>query len=72
MEITLGQQYNVGEDTTLGQQYDVGEKDTRKTKTLPWQVTMDYDQIIYAALSHTHYWYEVGMLNVPAYIISMY
>ena len=25
------------------------------------------DQLIYASLSHTHYWYEVGMLKVPAY-----
>ena len=24
------------------------------------------DQIIFAPLSHTHYWYEVGMLKVPA------
>ena len=24
------------------------------------------DQIIYTSLSHTHYWYEVGMLKVPA------
>ena len=24
------------------------------------------DQIIFASLSHTHYWYEVGMLKVPA------
>ena len=24
------------------------------------------DQLIYASLSHTHYWYEVGMLKVPA------
>ena len=24
------------------------------------------DQLIYAYLSHTHYWYEVGMLKVPA------
>ena len=30
---------------------------------LPWQVTMD--QLICASLSHTHYWYEVGMLKVP-------
>ena len=22
------------------------------------------DQLIYASLSHTHYWYEVGMLKV--------
>ena len=31
-------------------------------RVLPWQVTMD--QLIYASLSHTHYWYEVGMLKV--------
>ena len=24
------------------------------------------DQLIFASLSHTHYWYEVGMLKVPA------
>ena len=24
------------------------------------------DQLIYASLSHTHYWYEVGILKVPA------
>ena len=30
---------------------------------LPWQVTMD--QLKRASLSHTHYWYEVGMLKVP-------
>ena len=24
------------------------------------------DQLIYASLSHTHYWYEVGMLKVQA------
>ena len=35
-------------------------------RVLPWQVTMD--QIIFAPLSHTHHWYEVGMLKVPAYI----
>ena len=23
------------------------------------------DQLIYASLSHTYYWYEVGMLKVP-------
>ena len=33
-------------------------------RVLPWQVTMD--QLICASLSHTHYWYEVGMLKVPA------
>ena len=25
------------------------------------------DQLIVASLSHTHYWYEVGVLKVPAY-----
>ena len=29
-------------------------------RVLPWQVTMD--QLIYASLSHTHYWHEMGML----------
>ena len=24
------------------------------------------DQLIFASLSHTHYWYEVDMLKVPA------
>ena len=33
-------------------------------RVLPWEVTMD--QLIFAPLSHTHYWYEVGMLKVPA------
>ena len=33
-------------------------------RVLPWQVTMD--QLVFASLSHTHYWYEVGMLKVPA------
>ena len=33
-------------------------------RVLPWQVTMD--QLICASLSHTHFWYEVGMLKVPA------
>ena len=32
-------------------------------RVLPWQVTMD--QLMCASLSHTHYWYEVGMLKVP-------
>ena len=31
-------------------------------RVLPWQITMD--QLIFASLSHTHYWYEVGMLKV--------
>ena len=33
-------------------------------RVLPWQITID--QSIFASLSHTHYWYEVGMLKVPA------
>ena len=33
-------------------------------RVLPWQVTMD--QSIFVFLSNTHYWYEVGMLKVPA------
>ena len=24
------------------------------------------DQLVHPSLSHTHYWYEVGMLKVPA------
>ena len=34
-------------------------------RVLPWQITMD--RLIFASLSHTHYWYEVGMLKVPAW-----
>ena len=34
---------------------------------LPWQITMD--QLIFASLSRTHYWYEMGMLKVPAVVI---
>ena len=33
-------------------------------RVLPWQVTMDQSKC--ASLSHTYYWYEVGMLKVPA------
>ena len=33
-------------------------------RVLPWQVTMD--QLTCASLSHTHYWFQVGMLKVPA------
>ena len=29
------------------------------------------DQLICASLSHTHYWYEVGMLKVPAKYIGI-
>ena len=35
---------------------------------LPWQITMD--QLIFASLSHIHYWYEVGMLKVPAVAVN--
>ena len=35
-------------------------------RVLPWQITMD--QLIFASLSHTHYWYEVGMLKAPAWM----
>ena len=38
-------------------------------RVLPWQVTMD--QLIFVSLSHTHYWYEVGMLKVPAVRLSV-
>ena len=31
-------------------------------RVLPWQITID--QLIFASLSHNHYWYEVGMLKV--------
>ena len=29
------------------------------------------DQLIFASLSHTHYWYEVGMLKVPAVVLDV-
>ena len=38
-------------------------------RVLPWQITMD--QLIFASLSHTHYWYEVGMLKVPADVYGL-
>ena len=31
-------------------------------RVLPWQITMAH--LTFASLSHTHYWYEVGLLNV--------
>ena len=37
-------------------------------RVLPWQITMD--QLIFASFSHTHYWYEVGMLKVPAWFTA--
>ena len=33
-------------------------------RVLSWQIIMD--QLIFASLSHTHYWYEVVMLKEPA------
>ena len=38
-------------------------------RVLPWQITMV--QLIWASLSHTHYWYEVGMFIVPYYCIRV-
>ena len=38
-------------------------------RVLPWQITMD--QLTFASLSHTHYWYEVGMLKVPAVVCKV-
>ena len=35
-------------------------------RVLPWQITTD--QLLFASLSHTHYWYEVGMLKVYLYV----
>ena len=39
-------------------------------RVLPWQVTMH--QLICTSLSHTHYWYEVGMLKVPMLPLRRY
>ena len=39
-------------------------------RVLPGQVIMD--QLICASLYHTHYWYEVGILKVPAVCIPMF
>ena len=39
-------------------------------RVLPWQITME--QLIFASLSHPHYWYEVGMLKVPAVMMIKY
>ena len=38
-------------------------------RMLHWQITMD--QLIFASLSHTHYWYKVGMLKVPAVCVCV-
>ena len=37
-------------------------------RVLSWQVTMD--QLICASLSHTHFWYEVGMLMYVCMVIT--
>ena len=39
-------------------------------RVLPWQITMD--QLIFASLSHTNYWYKVGMLKAPACIMGSF
>ena len=46
-----------------------GKPQGSSERVLPWQITMD--QLIFASLSRTHYWYEVGMLKVPASIKSV-
>ena len=39
-------------------------------RVLPWQITMD--QLIFASLSHTHYWYEVGMLSTGGWCTTLF
>ena len=39
-------------------------QDSSERRALSWQVTMD--QLLCASLFHNYYWYEVGMLKVPA------
>ena len=41
------------------------EPQRKSERVLPWQVTTK--QLICALLTHTHYWYEVGILKVPAH-----
>ena len=41
--------------------YRASKSQDNYVRVLPWQVTMD--QSICAFFSHTHYWYEVGMLK---------
>ena len=43
--------------------YRASKPQDSSERVLHWQVTMD--QLICASLSHTHYWYEVGMLKIP-------
>ena len=44
--------------------HGVSKPQCSSERVLPWQVTMD--QLTCTSLSHTHYWYGVGMLKVPA------
>ena len=41
----------------------------RAKRVVPWQVTMD--QLVCASLSHTRWWCEVCMLNVPVVYVCM-
>ena len=50
-------------------QHRAGKPQGSSERVLPWQATMD--QLIFASLSHTHYWYEVGMLKVPALLYAV-
>ena len=47
-----------------GRRHRASKPQGSSERVLPWQITMD--QLTFASLSHTHYWYEVGMLKVPA------
>ena len=44
--------------------FGASKRQSSSERVLPWQVTMD--QLIFVSLSHTHYWYKVGMSKVPA------
>ena len=52
-----------------GRRHRASKPQGSSERVLPWQVTMD--QLIFASLSHTHYWYEVGMLKVPAMTLGV-
>ena len=47
-----------------GRRHRASKPQGNSERVLPWKVTMD--QLICASLSLTHYWYEVGMLKIPA------
>ena len=53
-----------GKLSTRVRQHRASKPQGSSERVLPWQITMD--QLIFASLSQTHYWYEVGMLKVPA------